>query len=466
MSGFFGVASENDCVFDLFFGIDYHSHLGTKKGGMAVYGNTGFERSIHDISNSPFRTKFEKDIHDMSGNLGIGCISDNEPQPLIVRSHLGNFAITTVGRINNTDELVGQLFRDGTPHFLAMSGGDINPTELVASLINMKPTIVEGIRYAQQKIDGSMSLLIMTPECLYAARDYYGRTPVFIGKKEGSYCVAVESSSYLNLGYTDLKELGPAEIVKVTKDKTDIVAPAEKTKKMCTFMWVYYGYPSSTYEGVNVEEMRYRCGRALAKRDDVSPDIVAGIPDSGTPSAIGYSQQSGINFSRPFIKYTQTWLRSFMPQIQTQREFVAKMKLIPIQSLITDKKLLLVDDSIVRGTQMRDTAEFLYEHGAREVHVRSSCPPIMFGCRYLNFSRSTSDMDLIARRVVAEKGVKDTESLAPYLNSDTPEYAQMVNDISAKLNFTSLRYNRLDDLVAATGLNECDLCTYCWNGKK
>jgi amidophosphoribosyltransferase len=466
MSGFFGVASQQDCVFDLFFGIDYHSHLGTKKGGMVVYGDTGFERAIHDISNSPFRTKFEKDIHDMQGNLGIGCISDNEPQPLIVRSHLGNYSITTVGRINNADDLVEELFREGTPHFLEMSGGEVNATELVASLINMRPTLIEGIRYAQEKIDGSMSILIMTPDCLYAARDYYGRTPVFIGKKDTGFCVALESSSYLNLGYEDYKELGPAEIVKINADKCEIAAEAKKTKKMCTFMWVYYGYPSSTYEGLNVEEMRYRCGEAMAKRDNVSPDIVAGIPDSGTPSAIGYSRESGINFSRPFIKYTQTWLRSFMPQRQSQREFVARMKLIPIQSLITDKKLLLVDDSIVRGTQMRDTAEFLYQHGAKEVHVRSSCPPIMFGCRYLNFSRSTSDMDLIARRVLAERGVTDEKDLAPYIDPDTAEYEKMVNDISAKLNFTSLRYNRIDDLIASTGLNECDLCTYCWNGKK
>ena len=468
MSGFFGVASEHDSVFDLFCGIDYHSHLGTKNGGMVVYGDTGFERAIHRISNSPFRTKFEKDVHDMQGNLGIGCISDNEPQPLLVRSHLGNFAITTVGRINNTDALVEELFREGTPHFLEMSGGDINATELVASLINMRPTLVEGIRYAQEKIDGSMSILILTPESLYAARDNFGRTPVFVAKKENenAFCVAMESSSYLNLGYVDYKELGPAEIVKVTKDKCEVVAEKKKTKKMCTFMWVYYGYPSSTYEGLNVEELRYRCGEAMAERDDAAPDIVAGIPDSGTPSAIGYSRRSGINFSRPFIKYTQTWLRSFMPQIQSQREFVAKMKLIPIQSLITDKKLLLVDDSIVRGTQMRDTAEFLYQHGAKEVHVRSSCPPIMFGCKYLNFSRSTSDMDLIARRVLAEKGITEEKDLVPYLDPDTAEYEQMVNDISGKLNFTSLRYNRIDDLIAATGLNECDLCTYCWNGKK
>ena len=465
MSGFFGVASKNDCVFDLFFGIDYHSHLGTKKGGMAVHGDSGFDRAIHDISNSPFRTKFEKDVSQMQGNLGIGCISDSEPQPLIVRSHLGNYAITTVGRINNTDELVDQLFRDGTPHFLEMSGGDINATELVASLINMKDSLVEGIRYAQEKIDGSMSILLMTPEHLYLARDYYGRTPAFIGKKKDAFCVALESSSYLNLGYENYKELGPAEIVKISYDRCEVVAERLKKMKMCTFMWVYYGYPSSTYEGLNVEEFRYRCGRAIAKRDDVAADTVAGIPDSGTPSAIGYSQQSGMCFSRPFIKYTQTWLRSFMPQIQTQREFVAKMKLIPIQDLISGKRLMLVDDSIVRGTQMKDTAEFLFNHGAKEVHVRSSCPPIMFGCRYLNFSRSTSDMDLIARRVLAARGVTDAKAMEPYLDPDRAEYERMVNDISAKLSFTSLRYNRLDDLIAATGLDECDLCTYCWNGK-
>lgn len=466
MGGFFGVASKNDCVFDLFFGIDYHSHLGTKKGGMAVHGENGFDRAIHNISNSPFRTKFEQDVLEMKGNLGIGCISDTEPQPLIVRSHLGNYSITTVGRINNTDELVEQLFKDGTPHFLEMSGGDINPTELVASLINMKDTLVEGIRYAQEKIDGSMSMLIMTPDAIYAARDLLGRTPVAIGVKKDAFCAAFESSSYINLGYVDYKELGPAEIVKFTYDKCETVSEPRKKMKMCTFMWVYYGYPSSCYEGLNVEELRYRCGRFMAKRDDVVADTVAGIPDSGTPCAIGYSQESGINFSRPFIKYTPTWPRSFMPQFQTQRELVAKMKLIPLQTLIENKRLMLVDDSIVRGTQMKDTAEFLYEHGAKEVHVRSSCPPIMFGCKYLNFSRSTSDMDLIARRVLASKGITDVKEMEPYLDPETAEYNRMVNDISAKLSFTSLRYNRLDDMLAAVGLDECDLCTYCWNGKE
>ena len=479
MSGFFGVASEHDCVFDLFFGIDYHSHLGTKKGGMAVYGDTGFERAIHDISNSPFRTKFEKDIQKMQGNLGIGCISDSEPQPLIVRSHLGNYAITTVGRINNADSLVEELFRNGTPHFLEMNGGEINATELVASLINMCPSLAEGIRYAQEKIDGSMSILIVTPNALYAARDNYGRTPVFVAKKEkeNAFCVAMdegfcasfESFAYLNLGYEDYKELGPAEIVKVTPDNCEVVAEPKKTKKMCTFMWVYYGYPSSTYEGLNVEEMRYRCGEAMAKRDNVSPDIVAGIPDSGTPSAIGYSRQSGINFSRPFIKYTQTWLRSFMPQIQSQREFVAKMKLIPIQSLISDKKLLLIDDSIVRGTQMRDTAEFLYQHGAKEVHVRSSCPPIMFGCKYLNFSRSNSEMELITRRVIEKLEGYPTPSedtIRKYTDPDSPQYDAMLEEIRKELNFTSLHYHRLDDMVEAIPIEPCRLCTYCWSGKE
>ncbi|MBO5036289.1 MAG: amidophosphoribosyltransferase [Clostridia bacterium] len=466
MGGFFGVASKNDCVFDLFFGIDYHSHLGTKKGGMAVHGENGFDRAIHNISNSPFRTKFEQDVLEMKGNLGIGCISDTEPQPLIVRSHLGNYSITTVGRINNTDELVEQLFKDGTPHFLEMSGGDINPTELVASLINMKDTLVEGIRYAQEKIDGSMSMLIMTPDAIYAARDLLGRTPVAIGVKKDAFCAAFESSSYINLGYVDYKELGPAEIVKFKYDKCETVSEPRKKMKMCTFMWVYYGYPSSCYEGLNVEELRYRCGRFMAKRDDVVADTVAGIPDSGTPCAIGYSQESGISFTRPFIKYTPTWPRSFMSQYQHQREVVAKMKLIPLQALIENKRLMLVDDSIVRGTQMKDTAEFLYEHGAKEVHVRSSCPPIMFGCKYLNFSRSTSDMDLIARRVLASKGITDVKEMEPYLDPETAEYNRMVNDISAKLSFTSLRYNRLDDMLAAVGIDECDLCTYCWNGKE
>ncbi len=467
MGGFFGVTAKEDCVFDLFFGTDYHSHLGTKRGGMAVYGETGFERAIHNIENAPFRTKFERDVEEMHGNLGIGCISDSEPQPLIVRSHLGNFAITTVGRINNTDALVQALFSEGHTHFLEMSGGDINATELCAALINCKDSIVEGIQYAQSVIDGSMSMLVLTPKGLYAARDRMGRTPVILGAKEGAYCASFESFAYLNLGYDHYKELGPGEIDFLTPESVEVVVPARKEMKICTFLWVYYGYPSSCYEGVNVEEMRCRCGDILAQRDNVEADSVAGIPDSGTAHAIGYANRSGIPFARPFIKYTPTWPRSFMPQNQSRRDLIARMKLIPVDALIRGKRLLMIDDSIVRGTQMRETTEFLYHSGAKEVHIRPACPPIMYGCKYLNFSRSASELDLISRRVIAEKeGKADAETLARYADPDTPEYADMVETIRDRLHFTTLQYQRLDDMIASVGLSPCKFCTYCWNGKE
>ena len=470
MGGYFGVASKSDCMFDLFFGTDYHSHLGTKRGGLAVYSKEdGFQRAIHNIQNAPFRTKFERDFEEMHGNIGIGCISDTEPQPLIVRSHLGNYVLTTVGRINNADELVREAFDRGTSHFLEQSGGDINPTELTAALINTKETIPEGIRYAQSVINGSLSLLLMTQSGIYAARDLYGRTPVIIGKKKGAYCASFESFAYLNLGYRNHRELGPGEIVFFTPDSCETVMEAKEEMKMCTFLWVYFGYPTAGYEGTNVEEMRYRCGEQLALRDDVEADCVAGVPDSGTAHAIGYSRKSDIPFSRPFIKYTPTWPRSFMPQKQSQRNLVARMKLIPVDPLIRGKRLIMIDDSIVRGTQLRETTEFLYDSGAKEVHIRTACPPIMFGCPYLNFSRSTSDMDLIARRTVARlEGTEDVspERLDLYCDPDTPEYATMVEEIRKELTFTSLRYHRLDDMLAATGLPSCKLCTYCWNGKK
>ena len=403
MGGFFGVASKEDCMFDLFFGTDYHSHLGTRRAGMAVYSREkGFDRAIHNIENSPFRTKFDKDVASMKGGLGIGCISDYEPQPLIVRSHHGTYAIVTVGKINNTDEILEQLFQNGHSHFLEMSGGDVNATELVASLINQKENLIEGIQYAQQVIDGSMTMLLMTPKGIFAARDRLGRTPVAVGKKEGAYCVSFESFAYLNLGYSSERELGPGEIVIVTPEGAQTLAQPGKEMKICTFLWVYYGYPSSSYEGVSVEQMRYRCGAMLARRDDAHPDTVAGVPDSGTAHAIGYANESSIPFSRPFIKYTPTWPRSFMPTIQSQRNLIAKMKLIPVHELIQGRSLLLIDDSIVRGTQLRETTEFLYQSGAREVHVRPACPPLLYGCKYLNFSRSTSVMDLITRRVIKE----------------------------------------------------------------
>lgn len=468
MGGFFGVASKEDCMFDLFFGTDYHSHLGTRRAGMAVYDREkGFDRAIHNIENSPFRTKFDKDVSSMKGGLGIGCISDYEPQPLIVRSHHGTYAIVTVGKINNTNEIVEQLFKSGHSHFLEMSGGDVNATELVASVINQKPNLIEGIQYAQDVIDGSMTMLIMTPKGILAARDKLGRTPVAIGKKEGAYCVSFESFAYLNLGYTEERELGPGEIVIVTPEGVQTLVQPGKKMKICTFLWVYYGYPSSSYEGVSVEEMRYHCGAMLARRDNAHPDTVAGVPDSGTAHAIGYANESGIPFSRPFIKYTPTWPRSFMPTIQSQRNLIAKMKLIPVHELIKDRSLLLIDDSIVRGTQLRETTEFLYQSGAREVHVRPACPPLLYGCKYLNFSRSTSVMDLITRRVIKEMvGTEEPADLAKYADPESSEYNAMLEYIGKKLNFTSLRYHRLDDMIQSIGIDKCKLCTYCWDGQE
>lgn len=468
MGGFFGVASKQDCVFDLFFGTDYHSHLGTRRAGMAVYDKQkGYDRAIHNIENSPFRTKFDKDINEMQGNLGIGCISDYEPQPLIVRSHHGTYAITTVGKINNTARIIKELFDKGHSHFLEMSGGDVNATELVASLINQRENLVEGIQYAQEIIEGSMTILILTPKGIYAARDRLGRTPVAIGKKEDAFCVAFESFAYLNLGYTDYRELGPGEVVVVTPEGVQTLAQPGKEMKICTFLWIYYGYPSSSYEGISVEKMRYNCGAKLAERDNVKPDIVAGVPDSGTAHAIGYANRSGIPFSRPFIKYTPTWPRSFMPTIQTQRNLIAKMKLIPVHDLIQDKSLLLIDDSIVRGTQLRETTEFLYQSGAKEVHIRPACPPLLFGCKYLNFSRSSSEMDLITRRVLKEMEQEGrTIDLKDYVNPDTVQYNEMVDRIGKQLNFTSLRFHRLDDMIDSVGIDKCKLCTYCWDGRE
>ncbi len=467
MGGLFGVASRTDCVFDLFFGTDYHSHLGTRRGGMAVYGEKGFDRAIHNIENSPFRTKFETESVDMHGNLGIGCISDNEPQPLMVRSHLGTFAITTVGRINNSAELVDEAFQNGGIHFLEMSGGSINPTELVAALINQQSSIVEGIRYAQEKIDGSMTMLVMTAHGIYAARDRVGRTPLVLGKKKGAVCASFESSAFINLGYEPYKELGPAEIALMTPEGAETLSPPLPKMKFCTFMWVYYGYPTSTYEGVNVEVMRYRCGEKLAARDDVRTDMVAGVPDSGTAHAVGYANQSGIPFARPFIKYTPTWPRSFMPPNQTQRNLIARMKLIPVNALIQNKSMVLIDDSIVRGTQLRESAELLYQNGAKEVHIRPACPPLLFGCKYLNFSRSNSELELIGRRVIQHReGITDYDTLLDYANPDSTNYKEMVEEIGKELKFTSLRYHRLDDMIDSVEIDPCRLCTYCWSGRE
>lgn len=467
MGGFFGVASKESCTFDLFFGTDYHSHLGTRRAGMAVYGENGFSKEIHNIENTPFRTKFDKELSGLEGRYGIGCISDYEAQPILVRSHHGSFAITTVSKINNADEIVAEILK-GSTHFFEMSNGEINSTELVAALINQKDNLIEGIQYALDTVDGSLSMLILTPVGIYAARDKMGRTPVVLGKKEDARCACFESFSYLNLGYENDRELGPGEIV-VFDEKScrTLVAPGDKMK-ICTFLWVYYGYPSASYEGVSVEKMRYNCGKLLARRDNVDVDVVAGVPDSGTAHAIGYANESGIPFSRPFVKYTPTWPRSFMPTIQQKRDLIAHMKLIPVHDLIKDKKLLLIDDSIVRGTQLRETTEFLYESGAKEVHIRPACPPLLFGCKYLNFSRSKSEMELITRRVIRELEGEEVskEVLQEYADPDNPKYQKMVDKICEKLNFTSLRYHRLDDMLETVGIDPDKLCTYCWNGKE
>lgn len=441
MGGMFGVVSRKDCVTDLFFGIDYHSHLGTKKGGIAVYGENGFNRAIHNISNSPFRTKFENDIKEMSGKMGIGCISDNEPQPLLINCRLGSYAIVSVGRVANMEELIQDAFDNGHTHFLEMSGGEVNQTELIAAMINQKDTYVDGIINVLRKVKGSISFMLMTKDGLYLVRDKLGRTPLNIGKGENGFCASFESHAYINLGYSLYKELGPGEVCFMTSEEVKTLVEANDKMKICSFLWVYYGYPTSCYEGRNVEEMRYECGRLMAQRDDIKDiDLVAGVPDSGIAHAIGYSNESHIQYGRPFIKYTPTWPRSFMPQIQADRNLIAKMKLIPIASLIKGKSLLLIDDSIVRGTQLRDTTEYLYNSGARAVHIRPACPPIMYGCPYLNFSRSTSDMDLITRRVIRKReGENDINMLETYSDPDTPEYNAMVEEIRKELNFTSDR---------------------------
>lgn len=471
MGGIFASALKEDCVFDLFFGTDYHSHLGTRRAGMAVYGKDGFDRAIHNIENSPFRTKFENDVKKMQGYMGIGCISDYDPQPLIVRSHHGTYALTTVGRINNNNTLSEHILQRGGTQFLEMSGGNINATELVAALINEKDNLIEGIRYAQEIIDGSLTLMLLTPQGIYLSRDRLGRTPLVIGKKEEGFCASFESFAYLNLGYEHFRELGPGEIAVMTPDGVTTLSAPGKKMRICTFLWVYYGYPSSSYEGISVEAMRVRCGQLLARRDQMSSadiDSVAGVPDSGTAHAIGYANESGVPFSRPFIKYTPTWPRSFMPTMQNKRALIAKMKLIPVHELIEGRRLLLIDDSIVRGTQLRETAEFLYHSGAKEVHVRPACPPLIFGCKYISFSRSSSEMELITRRTIKEVEGEQVsrELLYDYANPDSERYHHMLELLCRQLGFTSLRYNRLDDMLAAVGLPTDQLCTYCWSGRE
>ncbi len=472
MGGFFGVASKEDCIFDLYFGTDYHSHLGTRRAGMAVYGKNGFDRAIHNIENSPFRTKFASEVNEMKGNIGIGSISDFEPQPLIIRSHHGTYAITTVGKIRNIDYLTKRAFDLGHSHFLEMSGGEINATELCAALINEMPTIPEGIRNVQMLVEGSMTLLVMTPQGIYAGRDRFGRTPVTIGKKEGAYCACFESFSYLNLGYETVRELGPGEVVFFTPEHmTQVYAPLE-TMRFCTFLWIYYGYPPTSYEGLSVEQMRYDCGKALARRDmergGIGADAVAAIPDSGVAHAIGYANESGIPYSRPFIKYTPTWPRSFTPTVQSRRDFIARMKLLPVDDLIRGRRLIIIDDSIVRGTQLRDKTQFLLANGAKEMHVRPSCPPFCYSCKYLNFSRSGSVMELITRRMIRklEGGEVSEEKLKKYADPETAEYAAMLEEIRKELGFTTLHYNRLDDMLNSINVPSCKLCTYCWDGKE
>ena len=473
MGGFFGAISKQDCVLDIFFGVDYHSHLGTRRGGMIVYDRKGgFQRQIHNIENTPFRTKFEKDIAKFRGRSGIGCISDTDPQPLLVRSHLGLYAITTVGIINNADELVEKYFSDPGHQFMAMSSGAVNSTELTAALINQKGTLVEGIRYAQQVIEGSSTILILNQEGVIAARDRLGRLPVLIGQNENGCCVSFESFAYQKLGYANAYELGPGEIVRITEEGWETLAPAGERMRICAFLWTYYGYPNSNYEGVNVELMRYRNGEIMA-RDEIARgqlpkvDYVAGVPDSGVPHAIGYANRSGKFFARPFIKYTPTWPRSFMPTNQDVRSQVAKMKQIPVSELIEGKKLLFVDDSIVRGTQLRETIEFLYSCGAEEVHMRSACPPIMYGCRYLNFSRSTSEMELLARRTVQElEGDEGQRHLDEYADGASERGKCLLSTICESMGFSSLGYQSIDGLLEAIGIDREKVCTYCWTGKE
>ena len=472
MGGVIGCASKQDCVMDLFFGTDYHSHLGTKRGGMCILQEDGFNRSIHNIENSPFRSKFEQDIEEMKGNMGIGAISDGDPQPLTVYSRQGDYAIATVGRINNKDEIVQELLKDRPSQFMSMSGGGINNTELVAALISTGRDIVDGIRIAQAKVEGSVTILVLTREGLYAARDKYGRTPLIIGHKDGAYCAASESFALINIGYKDKRELGPAEIAFLTPDEDTTVGEPQEGMRICAFLWTYFGYTTSIYEGRNVEQMRNRNGELLAEQDDdLDVDYVAGVPDSGTAHALGYANRSRVPYARPLIKYTPTWPRSFMPQNQKARNLIAKMKLVPVFPIIKDKKFVLIDDSIVRGTQLSETISYLIENGAKEIHVRSDCPPIMYGCKYLNFSRSVSDLELITRRVIKKlEGIEGDEIpadiLAQYAASDTEKHEAMVEEIRQILKFDSLKFQKLEDTVEAIGVDRCNLCTYCWDGKE
>ena len=474
MGGFFGITSKQDCLADVFFGTDYHSHLGTRRGGLAAYDpEIGLQRKIHNIENAPFRTRFEHIFEEMRGCAAIGCISDGEPQPLLIRSCHGTYAICVVGRVNNTETLIDRYLSCSGGHFDAKTGGDVNTVELLAALIDQKADFVEGIRFAQESVEGTASVLILREDgTLIAARDRLGRLPVTVGKREDGYAVSFESFAYEKLGFVFEKELGPGEIVELTPERMAQLRAPDKEKHVCSFLWSYYGYPTSTYEGVNVESMRYRNGAILARSDrdraeTEEIDYVGGVPDSGTPHAIGYANESGKHFARAFIKYTPTWARSFMPPAQVDRNTIAKMKQIPVKDLIKDKNLLFVDDSIVRGTQLRETVEFLYENGAKSVHMRSACPPIMFGCKYLNFSRATSDLELLARRVILElEGEEGFEHLEEYADGSTERGKNLRTSICERFHFSSLEFQSLENVIEALGLPECDLCTYCWNGKE
>ncbi len=474
MGGFFGIASKEDAMMDVFFGVDYHSHLGTRRGGMAAYDpQIGLQRKIHNIENAPFRTKFEHIFEEMKGTSAIGCISDTDPQPMLLRSRLGTYAICTVGIINNAQALIDQYLAFSGGHFDAMTGGRVNSTELVAALINQKSNFVEGIQFAQSVIEGTANILILKEDGhLVTARDKLGRIPVQIGKSETGYCVSFEEFAYSKLGYEHVKELGPGEIVELSSDSMTVLAEPGKEMRVCAFLWSYYGYPTSNYEGVNVEAMRYRNGAAIAERDlkqgrSMDVDYVGGVPDSGTPHAIGYANRTGLPFARAFIKYTPTWSRSFTPARQSDRNKIAKMKQIPVHELIKDKNLLFVDDSIVRGTQLKETVDFLYENGAKTVHMRSACPPIMYGCKFLNFSRATSEMELLSRRVIVElEGEEGLKHIEEYSDGNTERGKAMRKAIRDKFGFASLGFQTIDGVVNAIGIDRCKLCTYCWDGKE
>ncbi len=467
MGGFFGAVSKENCIRDVFFGTDYHSHLGTKRGGIAVCDSTGkIVKKIHDITNSPFRSKFDDDIEDFSGVAGMGIISDYDDQPLTMFSHLGNYAIATVAKINNIKELTKLMFENGTSHFSELLDGEVTPTEITAALINKKETIAEGIEYAQNMIDGSCSILILKDNTIYAARDKYGRTPILIGEKTDAFAISMESTAFPNLDYKLKYELGPGEIVQIDAEKIVQKKAAGNTMKICAFLWVYYGYPSSTYEGINSECARNRNGASMAQNDDTEIDTVCGIPDSGIAHAIGYSNEKGKPYERSFVKYTPTWARSFMPQNQSLRNMVARMKLVPVEEKIKDKRLLFCDDSIVRGTQLRDTVGRLYQRGAKEVHMRSACPPLIFGCKFLNFSRSRTELDLIARRTIANlnNGELTDEIIKDYLEYNSPKYLQMVDEIRKELKLTTLKFQKLSRLIEAIGIDPEKICTFCWTG--